>query len=275
MLAPLLAVLAAAPSLPPCPAASGPSTFAHAGEQLRFRLDAVGAEVGTFEVWTEPAPAAERRRASLQIRSHAKTSAFVSTNLGQYEAFATTLLGPGLVPVQYKEEADEGQLHKSIEIAFPPRDGHLPIEATLNGNPDPLKLDAGPGARDMLSTMFVVRAEPLGKAVCFDVYGGRKMWRLAGQMAAREEIETPMGKLAALRFDGSATRLDDTAVRREVHVWIGDDARRLPLVAVGDVRGKTIRAQLVDASGVSGPRRASRPPQPDRSTPRVGAAIGR
>src|ERR1700716_1659712 len=113
MLTALLALLAAAPPLAPCPSASAPSDFAHLGEQLRFRLDAMGAEVGTFEVGTEPAPAADRRRGPVEIRSHAKTSAFVSTNLGQYEAFATALLGPGLVPVQYKEEADEGQVHKS------------------------------------------------------------------------------------------------------------------------------------------------------------------
>jgi hypothetical protein len=274
MLAPLLAFLAAAQP-PTCPPNSPTSAFAPGGEQLRYRLDALGAEVGSFEIATEPAPAAERRRAALQVRSHAKTNAFVSTNVGQYQAFAVTLLGPDLSPVLYKEELDEGQVHKSTIVGFPPRDGHLPVEATLNGNPDPLQLDAGPTARDMLSTLFVLRAQALSKPVCLDVYAGRKVWRLAGKMAAREEIETPLGKFAALRFDGTATRLDDPSVQRNAHVWISDDARRLPLVALGDVKGKTIRAQLIEATGVSVPRRAARPQQPGRATPRVGAAIGR
>jgi hypothetical protein len=166
-------------------------------------------------------------------------------------------------------------VHKAADIDFPPRSGHLPAEATLNGNPDPLELDASSPARDMLSTLYVVRAQPLAKPVCFDVYAGRKVWRVAGQMAGRESIETPLGKFSSLRFDGAATRLDDATVQRPVHIWVTDDAHRLPLVAMGEVKGKTFRAQLVEATGAGYSRRAPRAQQEQRGTPRVGAAIGR
>jgi hypothetical protein len=32
-------------------------------------------------------------------------------------------------------------------------------------------------------------------------------------------------------------------------VWVSDDDRRLPLVAIGEMRGKVIRATLTSASG--------------------------
>jgi len=273
---PLFAVLLAAtpPALPPCAAVPKPAVQFAPGEQLKFRLDLFGADVGTFDVSLEHAAGPEKDTAALAVRARVLSTAFVATNVGRYEVFATSLLGKDLKPVNYREEVDEGQTHKTIELRFPPADGKLPISATKDGNPDPLDLDAGPTARDMLSTLYLLRGQLPGKPVCADVYAGRKMWRLQGSMAAGEEIETPLGKFKTLRFDGSAVRLDDANVTRIAHVWVSDDGRRLPLVAIGDVKGKVIRAQLVEATGA--PR--AQPPRkgpPPREPPRVGAAIGR
>jgi hypothetical protein len=273
---PLFAVLLAAtpPSLPPCPGVPTPTVQFAPGEQLKFRLDLFGADVGTFDVSLEHASGSEKDTAALAVRARVRSTAFVATNVGRYEVFATSLLGKDLKPVNYREEVDEGQTHKTIELRFPPAGGKLPISATKDGNPDPLDLDAGPTARDMLSTLYLLRGQLPGKSVCADVYAGRKMWRLQGSMAAGEEIETPLGKFKTLRFDGSAVRLDDANVTRTAHVWVSDDGRRLPLVAIGDVKGKAIRAQLVEATGA--PR--TQPPRkgpPPREPPRVGAAIGR
>jgi hypothetical protein len=64
-------------------------------------------------------------------------------------------------------------------------------------------------------------------------------------------------------------------VKRTAHVWVSDDGRRLPLVAIGEVKGKTIRAQLVEASGASARAAPPRKEPASRNPPRVGAAIGR
>ena len=99
---------------------------------------------------------------------------------------------------------------------------------------------------------------------------------LTGTIAQGEEIETPLGKFKTLRFDGTSTRLDDTNVTRSAHVWVSDDDRRLPLVALGEVKGKTLRAQLVEATGASARAAAPQRKGPaTREPPRVGAAIGR
>src|SRR5207302_1068891 len=95
-----------------------------------------------------------RTRQAVTPRSaaRARTSAFVATNLGRYEVFAVSILGKDLRPVKYREEVDEGPTHKTTEVRFPPSGGKLPISATKDGNPDPVDLEAGPTARDMLST---------------------------------------------------------------------------------------------------------------------------
>jgi hypothetical protein len=266
---------AATPALPQAcaPQQLGAARFS-AGEALNFKLDALGADVGTFDVTSEAPQPADRPRVSLVLKSRAKTSAFISTNVGRYEAFATSQLGPDLSAIKYREEVDEGATHKSQEIDFPPRDGRLSVRATKNGNQEPAEVAAGPGVRDVLSTLYILRAQALkpGQPICVEVLAAKKIWRLEGQVAARETIDTPLGKFATLRIDATATRTDDAATQRHAHIWVTEDARRLPLVAVAELKGRTIRAQLVSASG-PGSKQEETEAKPDHK--RVGAAIGR
>ena len=231
-----------------CPPQQLPAPRFAPGELLVYKLDALGADVGTFEVRSEPPPASERARALLQLSSRAKTSAFVATNVARYEAYATALIGKDFSSLHYREDLDENDVHRGTELDFPPRAGSLAVNATKNGEPEPFNIAADPGVRDMISTLYLLRLLPLGREVCLEVFAGRKVWQLQGKMAAKESIDAPLGRFATLRFDGEAVRLDDANVRRTAHVWVSDDERRLPLVAVGEVRGKVLRAQLVSTA---------------------------
>ena len=238
-----------------CPPQQLPAARFAAGEVLLYKLDALGADVGTFEVRAESPPVAERPRAAIQLSSRVKTSAFVSTSLGRYESYATALIGRDFTPLHYREDLDENDVHRGTEILFPAPSGPPAVKATRNGEPEPLPLQMDPQVRDMISTLYLLRLLPMQQPVCLEVFATRKVWKLTGQMAAKESIDTPVGRFATLRFDGEAVRSDDPRIRRSAHVWVTDDDRRLPLVAIGDVRGKTIRAQLVSARGI---RRAAR-----------------
>src|SRR5256885_13151650 len=116
-----LAVLLAATTLPPCAAVPSPAVQFAPGEQLKFRLDLLGADVGTFDVSLEHAPSSDG--AALAVRARARTSAFVATNLGRYEGFATSLLGKELRPAEYREEDGEGQTHQTPQVRFSPSGG--------------------------------------------------------------------------------------------------------------------------------------------------------
>jgi Protein of unknown function (DUF3108) len=242
---PMLALLLAAI----CPPQPPPAAKAVPGEVLVYRLDALGADVGVFEIRSELPPASERARAAIQLTSRAKTSAFVSTNLGRYETYATALLARDFTPLRYREDVDENDPRRGTELVFPPENGSLTVKATKNGEPEPFTLQADPGVRDMISTLFLLRLLPLKQPVCIEVFAGRKVWKLTGEMTEKETIDTPIGRFATLRFDGEGVRADDPKVRRSAHVWVSDDERRLPLVAIGEVKGKTLRAQLVSAPG--------------------------
>ena len=243
-----------------CPAQRLPVAAFTGGEALSYRLDVLGADVGTFEIRAGPPPFDQRQRAALQLSSRAKTNAFVSTNVARFETYATALIARDFTPLRYREDVDENEVHHGTELDFPPHGGRLAVKATRNGEPVPIELQAEDGVRDMISTLYLLRRLPPGQPVCLEVFAGRKVWKLTGQMSAKESIDTPLGRFATLRFDGDAVRTDDPKIRRSAHVWISDDERRLPLVAIGEMRGKTIRAQLVSAPGLlpAGSRRASR-----------------
>jgi hypothetical protein len=244
---PILALLLSA-AQPICPPQTLQGARFTPGEVLNYRIDVLGVDVGTFEVRTQAPPSGDKR-AALELTSRAKTSAFVSTNAGQYEAYATTLVTGDMLPLRYHEDVDDGPVHRGAELEFPPAGGAAPVKATKNGEPEPFTLPASPALRDMISTFYVLRAQSLGAPVCFEVFAGRKVWKVVGTVAAREKISTPLGKYATLRVDMDAVRTDDAHVRRTAHVWVTDDEKRIPMVAVGEMRGKVLRAQLVSTSG--------------------------
>jgi len=248
---PMVALLIAAL----CPPQQLPAAKFNVGEVLLFKLDALGADVGTFEIRVEPPPPGEKQRSAVQLSSRAKTNAFVATNLGRYDAYATTLIARDFTPFHYREDLDENDQHKGTELAFPPQDGTLAVQATKNGEPEPFTVQADDGVRDMISTLYVLRVLPMNQPLCVEVFAGRKVWKFTGQIKAKEAIDTPVGRFPAVRFEGEGVRLDDAKVKRAALVWLSDDERRLPLVAIGEVKGKTIRAQLIAAPGI---RRAAK-----------------
>jgi len=255
------------PQAPPAPApppvCAGPGlqpARIGTGERLLFRLDVLGAEIGTFEMRVQPSRGADRARGAVVVEARGKSSDLVSTNVRRIEGRSSALIAADGRAVRYREELDEGDVHRSQEVDFPARDGNLSVRAAKNGDPDEVALGAGPEARDLLSGLFVLRRQPLtaGGELCAEIYAARRMWRVEGKVAAApENVETPLGRLEAVRIDAVATRLDDAGVVRKAHVWITTDERRLPIAILGEVRGRYIRAQLAEAKVVR-PRRTAR-----------------
>ncbi|MGQ0506660.1 MAG: DUF3108 domain-containing protein, partial [Myxococcaceae bacterium] len=108
---------------------------------------------------------------------------------------------------------------------------------------------------DVAGAVYLMRQIPfkVDQPVCFDVFGIRSLWRMVGKVQTREHVSLPVGEFEAWHLVGVATRLDNPAMRREVHVWISDDARRLPLAAMGAIDLGAVRATL---TGFSQPGKA-------------------
>ena len=102
MLAPLAVLLAAIP-LPPCAAVPPPAVQFAPGEQLKFRLDLFGGDVGTFDVSLERSPASDQFFDRLAEVSNTITEALRQVGLVRssrdQEAQGLYALLCGLMPV--------------------------------------------------------------------------------------------------------------------------------------------------------------------------------
>ncbi len=224
-----------------------PLTFGP-GEVLDYDLDAVGAKAGRMTMRTLPV-----KDGLLPIEIQAETNTFFS-KVRRVTAVATSWLNPKtLRPARYLEDAHENDWHLVADVSFP-KPKVAKLVSTINDRRGEATLSYGAqDALDVAGTVFLVRELPLkeGRSVCFDVYGIRRMWRVWGKVLPREHVSLPVGEFEAWHVAGEAARLDwPDGPRRDVHVWVSDDARRLPLAALGAIDLGAVRATL---TGVTRP----------------------
>ncbi|MBL9039719.1 MAG: DUF3108 domain-containing protein [Archangium sp.] len=248
----LVGVLAAAPYVPPktplptkaqCTALGAPRTpFAFGpGETLSYELDALGAKAGTMTMRVLPA-----REGTLPIEVHAETNTFFSKVRRVIGTVLSTLDAKTLRPTKYFEDAYENEVHRVADVRFPKGKPAL-LKSTVNGRTAEAQLEWANDVTDVAGAMYLLRQLDWapGKTACIDVYGIRRIWRVWGTVQPREHVSLPLGEFDAWHLAGEAAPLDIPDARREMHVWISDDAQRLPLAALGAIDLGTVRATLV------------------------------
>ncbi|MBL8952219.1 MAG: DUF3108 domain-containing protein [Myxococcaceae bacterium] len=222
----------------PLPAWRGPIAFGP-GEVLEYDLDALGAKAGRMTMSVKPP-----REQRLAVEVAIETNTFFSKVRRVKGSGTSYLNSKTLKPVRYWEDAMENEVHRTAEVTFEPHLAHL--VATMGDRRGEADLPFGADGLDVAGAIYLMRQLPLkqGTALCFDIYGIRRIWRVWGTVQPREHVSLPVGEFEAWHLAGQAARLDMPNARREVHVWISDDPRRLPLAALGSIDVGTIRATL-------------------------------
>jgi len=211
------------------------------GEVLEYDLDALGAKAGSMVMRVLP-PKVDGR---LSIEVAVETNAFFSKVRRVKGTGTTTVEAKTLRPLRYLEESVENDLHRVADVTF--LKGRVAkLVSTTQGKTASAELRWGADISDLAGAVFLLRSVPLkaGQRLCFDVYAIRKIWRVWGTVLPREHASLPLGEFEAWHLAGEAARLDLPDARREVHVWVSDDARRLPLAAVGSIDLGAVRATL-------------------------------
>lgn len=232
------------------PPAPGKVPFA-TGEKLEFELDALGATLGSFSLTLAP----PRRPDAYTIVARGRTDPF-ATSFYAVEAVAESHLLAGFENRLYEEDATEDGEHFSVSVPFPAKKSVLPVQGTYEGNDDNFTLGAPAETRDMLAVLYGLRTVPLteGQELCIPVYGGRRIWIIKAKVTGKEKVRTPLDEYSTLHIQGTAARFDSPTTTREVHVWLTDNAERIPVAALGIIQGKPVRAQLVKYTA-GGPRK--------------------
>ena len=228
----------------PIPTLQSPWAFGP-GEILEYDLDALGAKAGRMTMRVLPL-----KQGQLPIEIHAETNTFFS-KVRKVNGTGTSYLNPKtLRPVRYFEDAMENDIHRTADVAFKAKDHSVKLAYTIDADAGTAEFRYDDDGLDVAGTIFLMRQLPFkeGMTVCFDAYGIRRLWRVYGKVEAREHISLPVGEFKAWRISGEAVVLEHENIRREIHVWISDDAQRLPLAAMGVIDLGAVRATLTAAT---------------------------
>jgi hypothetical protein len=210
------------------------------GESLEFDLDALGAKAGTMTMRVLPP-----RDGLLPVEVHAKTNTFFS-KVRRVDGTATSYLVPKtLRPQRYYEDAHENEWHRISDVTFR-KNRTAKLISTTNGQMSQAELTYGNDVSDVAGAVFLMRQLELteGKRLCFDVYGIRRIWRVWGTVQPKEHVSLPVGEFDTWHLAGEAARHDWQDARRDIHVWITADDRRLPIAALGSIDLGAVRATL-------------------------------
>jgi hypothetical protein len=253
MLALLLATALAAPPRCGLPPLAGPPPWAP-GEVLSMDLGLLGAvRVGQLRLSVERPmsrgqviPLAGRARNTARFGPLQK---LVAVGLSWVDA--TTLR-----PERYREESDEDGLRRVSDTRLAPPGPQVTMELSEGTRAGRAAYARQGEVLDAVAALYYLRAARLapGERICFDLVGNGKYWRVEGAVAARSEpVEVPAGRFQALRIEATARRADGQGPARPLFLWIGTDARRLPVAAVSEVDLGPVSAKLTEVFGARRP----------------------
>ncbi|MCY1034390.1 DUF3108 domain-containing protein [Corallococcus sp. BB11-1] len=229
------------------PALKTPLAF-KPGELLEFDMDAMGAKAGKLTMRVQ-----RQANGSLPVLVEAQTNTLFS-KVRRVRGSATSYLHPRtLRPSRYTEDAVENEQRRKVNVVFGAQERSVKVDYQIADRPKgQFNYTWDKDGLDVAGAIYLIRQLPLKKdlPVCFDVYGIRRMWRLTATVVEREHVSLPLGEFEAWHLSGTAVRLDRPSQTRDVHVWITDDERRLPLAAVGAIDLGAVRLTL---SGVKRP----------------------
>jgi len=103
---------------------------------------------------------------------------------------------------------------------------------------------------DTLSSFFYFRSVPLETGVSYyiDIFDCKKLWNTEVQVLRREEIETSLGKFKTVVIKPLLKSEGIFARTGEMHIWLTDDDRRIPVLMKSKVKIGSITATLVGGS---------------------------
>jgi hypothetical protein len=245
----LALALGASPGCGLPPLASGERPW-KTGETLTYDLAVLGMmKAGTMQLSVDrPMPGG-----IVPLRARAKTTQ-TAASLKPFAGVALSWIDPAtLLPERYRDETEEGGVHKVSDARIRPPAPELVIEYRYG---DAAGKTAYPREREILdavSTLYYLRAARLapGDQLCFDLVANRRFWRVEATVAAkREKVDTPAGRLETIRVDATTRRADRPEDKpRPVHLWFSTDARHVPVAIVSEIDLGPVSATLASMRG--------------------------
>jgi hypothetical protein len=199
----------------------------------------------------------EKPGSPYEVKTTARSQGFVSLLYNVQDEYNSFFDPRTLCSDRIVKTVNEGRRHKQTEIVFNYARGLALLDERDPTKPDaPTKHDenAIPGcAEDVLSAFYFLRRQPLeiGKSIRLEVNDGSRTQQVIVEVQAREQIQTSLGNMAAIRVE---PRVFGQLIPRKgrMLIWFSEDPKRLPLRIKMMISVGTITGNLVSVTTASG-----------------------
>lgn len=245
---------AAAPPPSDEPAAASP--IAAVGEQMTYQVSLHGVSLAELAIdVTGIVPIGNA--AALVVEARVDTQALASLVSSVHDRFTTWIDVLTGRPLQFhaREAATVGASALEETIAqFAP--GQYPVRLVVGsaaaGTEETQVVRGTPF--DFAAFLIFLRGweAPAGSELTVDIMRSRFVWRVRIVVGKRGNLDTALGDLPVVRFEGEGVRLmrdgtvDPTSDRRRFTIWISDDADRVPVKLAAHTDYGDVLLELTD-----------------------------
>lgn len=239
-------VLAAAPASPDsgsarrAPAAGLASVPWKIGEYFEFSIDWNGLNGGYSLMQVQNLTRVDGRRA-YRIVMKAESNSFVSKFYKVRDRAESFIDAESLHSRRFVKRLREGGYEKDIDVRFDQEAGKARYS-------DGETFDVAPGVHDVLSAFYYVRTVPLptGGSITIPTHDNKKSYEMVVKVHRREKVEVPAGKFDCVVVEPVLKSEGVFKSKGSIHVWLTDDARRIPVLVKSKIPIGSISVSLTD-----------------------------
>lgn len=151
----------------------------------------------------------------------------------------------GLLPTNYHIRTREGRHRKDKEIIFDRSSGKAVYIDHLED--EKKEAEVPHGVHDPLSSFYLVRTMDLevGESVYVPVFDSKRLWNVEVQVLRKEKVEVDAGTYDTIVIKPLMKSEGIFSSKGDIHIWLTDDERRMPVLLRSEVAVGSIDAELV------------------------------
>ena len=210
------------------------------GEYFQFSIDWNGLNGGNSLMQVQNLTRVDGRRA-YRIVMKAESNSFVSKFYKVRDRAESFIDAESLYTRRFVKRLREGGYEKDIDVRFDQ-------ETRKARYSDGETFDVAAGVHDVLSAFYYVRTVPLptGSSITIPTHDNKKSYEMLVKVHRRERVEVPAGKFDCVVVEPILKSEGVFKSKGSIHVWLTDDARRIPVLVKSKIPIGSISVSLTD-----------------------------
>lgn len=221
------------------------------GEILTYRLHYGPINAGVAILEVKPTILEVNGRKVYHIVGSGYTTGSTDVFFKVRDRYETYMDKDALLPWLFVRRVNEGGYKFSQDYTF----NHYTKKVNIGKDQN---FDVPSGIQDMVSAFYSARNLDLSNAKEGDTYSlncflDKEVWPLRIKFVGREEIETDIGKMRALKFRPIVQKGRIFKHDEDLNVWISDDKNHIVLRAKADILVGSIKMDITSVKNLSNP----------------------